>query len=302
MIAIVGQSVVDRVTAAGQRADRAPRRIAGLRRRRAGLRRPQRGDPHQGRDARAARAARPSSASPSRAARRTSSFVSALDIYGDGERHHEIAALRRAVHARRRDRLDGAAPGRLPGGRLRRPVARRLPARDAARAGRPTVGSSCSTARGRRAPQRLGPIVDEGPLDPAWVEGVTVLKCSDLEADALFGDARPGRQRHAGRRHHARARRRRRDPAVGHRPQVERRAGARPGRHDRRRRHVHGADGGRAGRRRRPGGRRRAWPAPARQPCCAGASTARSAAIVAGARRRRARTSPAPRAARRRAL
>jgi len=47
-------------------------------------------------------------------------------------------------------------------------------------------------AQGPTRPARLGAVVDEGPLDPAWVTGVTVLKCSEAEAAALFGGAAPG--------------------------------------------------------------------------------------------------------------
>jgi sugar/nucleoside kinase (ribokinase family) len=119
-----------------------------------------------------------------------SSFVSAIEIYGDGERHHEIAALGEPF-----------TPADVAGW-----MAPHLAACDAVVCGaqwrddfppatlRALAGASrivLLDGQGPTRPARLGPIVDEGPLDPAWVEGVTVLKCSELEALALFGDRDP---------------------------------------------------------------------------------------------------------------
>jgi sugar/nucleoside kinase (ribokinase family) len=119
-----------------------------------------------------------------------SSFVSALEIYGNGERHHEIASLGEPftpadVAGWMAPHLDGCRAV-VCGAQWRDdfpPATLRALAGD----GRIVL----LDAQGPTRPARLGPIVDEGPLDPAWVEGVTVLKCSDLEADALFGDSDP---------------------------------------------------------------------------------------------------------------
>ena len=45
--------------------------------------------------------------------------------------------------------------------------------------------------QGPARPPRLGALQLEGPLDPAWVRGVHVLKVSEDEADALLGGADP---------------------------------------------------------------------------------------------------------------
>ena len=117
----------------------------------------------------------------------TSSFVSALDIYGDGQRHHEIAGFGEPftpadVTGWMAPHLEGCRAV-VCGAQWRDdfpPETLRALAAD----GRIVL----LDAQGPTRPARLGPIVDEGPLDPAWVEGVTVLKCSDVEFDALFGD------------------------------------------------------------------------------------------------------------------
>ena len=119
-----------------------------------------------------------------------SSFVSEHEIYGDGERRHEImsfgdpftpadvaswmaphlAGCRAAVcGAQWRDDFPPETLRALAGGGRRVLLDGQGPSRVA----------------------RLGAVVDQGPLDPAWVEGVTVLKCSEVEAEALFGDRDP---------------------------------------------------------------------------------------------------------------
>lgn len=118
------------------------------------------------------------------------SFVSELTVYGDGERHHRIAAFGdpftpadvdgwMAPHLATAKAAVCGAQWRddFPGATLRA----------LARDGRIVL----LDAQGPTRPARLGEVVDEGPLDPAWVEGVTVLKCSEVEAEALFGDADP---------------------------------------------------------------------------------------------------------------
>jgi sugar/nucleoside kinase (ribokinase family) len=119
-----------------------------------------------------------------------SSFVSALDIYGDGERHHEIAALGEPftpadVAGWMAPHLEGCRAA-VCGAQWRDdfpPETLRALAHD----GRIVL----LDGQGPTRPARLGPIVDTGPLDPAWVEGVAVLKCSEQEAEALFGDTDP---------------------------------------------------------------------------------------------------------------
>jgi len=122
----------------------------------------------------------------------TASFVSELEIFGDGDRRHEIAAFGEPF---RPDEVTGwmaphlEAVGAVVCGAQWRddfPAAtlRALAARDR------TV---LLDAQGPSRPPRLGAVIDEGPLDPAWVDGVTVLKCSEIEAAALFGDGDPGR-------------------------------------------------------------------------------------------------------------
>ena len=116
--------------------------------------------------------------------------MSALHIYGDGERYHEIAAFGEPFTPA--DVTGWMAPhlagcrAVVCGAQWRDdfpPETLRALAGD----GRIVL----LDGQGPTRPQRLGPILDEGPLDPAWVEGVTVLKCSEFEADALFGDRDP---------------------------------------------------------------------------------------------------------------
>jgi sugar/nucleoside kinase (ribokinase family) len=114
-------------------------------------------------------------------------FVSELEIFGDGERRHAVAAFgdpftpedvatwmapalaRAAVVV-----LGAQWRGDFPPETLRALAA----------AGRTLLLDGQGPAR----PELLGPLRLEGPLEPAWVDGVGVLKCSDEEAGALFGD------------------------------------------------------------------------------------------------------------------
>jgi fructokinase len=116
----------------------------------------------------------------------TRSFISELEIFGDGERHHEIGSFgdpftvadvtgwMAPALARSRAVVVGAQwRGDFPGETLR-----------ALAADGRTVFLD---GQGPTRPERLGVVRPEGPLDPAWVTGVTVLKCSEEEADALLG-------------------------------------------------------------------------------------------------------------------
>ncbi len=120
----------------------------------------------------------------------TDSFVSALYIYGDGERYHEIAAFGEPFTPA--DVTGWMAP-HLAGcravvcGAQWRDDFPPETLRSLAGDGRIVL----LDGQGPTRPARLGPILDEGPLDPSWVEGVTVLKCSEIEAAALFGDRDP---------------------------------------------------------------------------------------------------------------
>ena len=116
----------------------------------------------------------------------TRSFVSELEIFGDGERRHEIGSFGDPFTvadvdgwmcpalARSRAVVAGAQwRGDLPGESLRA----------LARDGRILF----LDGQGPTRPEQLGLVRPEGPLDPSWVAGVTVLKCSEDEAEALFG-------------------------------------------------------------------------------------------------------------------
>jgi sugar/nucleoside kinase (ribokinase family) len=113
-------------------------------------------------------------------------FTSELEVFGDGERHHVIAALGEpftpadvagwmapalarastvVVGSQWRDDFRGETLAALAGD------------------GRTLFLDAQGPAR---APS-LGPVRLEGPLDPAWVAGVHALKCSEEEADALLG-------------------------------------------------------------------------------------------------------------------
>jgi hypothetical protein len=189
VIAIVGQSVVDRVTAAG----REPTERLG-------------GSPvfaaaalaFAGRSAVIlTKGATPELREPLGAfgftvacGEAAASFVSALHIYGDGERYHEIAAFGEPFPPA--DVTGWMAPhlagcGAVVCGAQWRDDFPPETLRALAGDGRIVL----LDGQGPTRPQRLGPILDEGPLDPAWVEGVTVLKCSEFEADALFADRDP---------------------------------------------------------------------------------------------------------------
>jgi sugar/nucleoside kinase (ribokinase family) len=119
------------------------------------------------------------------------SFVSELEIFGDGERRHRIASLGEPFRADEvtgwmaphLDRVGAAVCGAQWRDDFPAATLRALAARDRI---------VLLDAQGLTRPARLGAVVDEGPLDPAWVEGVTVLKCSEAEAAALFGDDPPG--------------------------------------------------------------------------------------------------------------
>jgi sugar/nucleoside kinase (ribokinase family) len=120
----------------------------------------------------------------------SSSFVSVLAIFGDGERRQEIASFGEPFMP---GDVSGWMAPHLAGCRAVvcgaqwrddfPPETLRALAGD----GRIVLLDGQGPAR----PARLGPIVDEGPLDPSWVEGVNVLKCSEFEAAALFGDQDP---------------------------------------------------------------------------------------------------------------
>ena len=118
---------------------------------------------------------------PSRA-----TFVSELEIFGDGQRHQAIGALgdpfaptdvagwMAPALARTRTVVAGAQwRGDFPGETLRA----------LARDGRTVY----LDAQGPARVSEVGPVRLEGPLDPAWVAGVHVLKCSEEEAEALLG-------------------------------------------------------------------------------------------------------------------
>jgi sugar/nucleoside kinase (ribokinase family) len=121
----------------------------------------------------------------------TASFVSELEVFGDGERRHRIASFGEPF---RPDEVTGwMAPHLATGGAVVCGAQWRddfpgATLRALAADGRTVL----LDAQGPTRPARLGAVVDEGPLDPEWVAGVTVLKCSEQEADALFGDAPPG--------------------------------------------------------------------------------------------------------------
>jgi sugar/nucleoside kinase (ribokinase family) len=121
----------------------------------------------------------------------SASFVSELEIFGDGERRHRIAALGEPFRpdevtgwmAPHLDRARAVVCGAQWRDDFPAATLRALAARDRI---------VLLDAQGPTRPPRLGEILDEGPLDPAWVTGVTVLKCSEIEAAALFGDRDPG--------------------------------------------------------------------------------------------------------------
>jgi sugar/nucleoside kinase (ribokinase family) len=118
------------------------------------------------------------------------SFVSELEIFGDGERRHRIAAFGEPF---RTDEVAGWMAPHLDGvdavvcGAQWREDFPSATLRALATGGRTVL----LDAQGPSRPARLGEVRDEGPLDPAWVDGVTVLKCSEAEAAALFGAADP---------------------------------------------------------------------------------------------------------------
>jgi sugar/nucleoside kinase (ribokinase family) len=119
----------------------------------------------------------------------SATFISELEPFGDGERRHGIAALGDPftpadVTGWMAPALEAATVvvcgaqwrGDFP------PETLRLLAR------RHTV---LLDAQGPVRPTRLGPVVPEGPLDPAWLAGVTILKCSEDEAAACRGSGVP---------------------------------------------------------------------------------------------------------------
>lgn len=189
MIAIVGQSVVDRVTAAGREPTErlggspvfAAAALAFADRRAVILTKG--GSP-------GLRAPLGEFGFTVACGNADASFVSALHVYGDGERYHEIAAFGEPftladVTGWMAPHLAGCTAV-VCGAQWRDdfpPETLRALAGD----GRIVLLDGQGPAR----PERLGPILEEGPLDPAWVEGVTVLKCSEIEAEALFADRDP---------------------------------------------------------------------------------------------------------------
>jgi sugar/nucleoside kinase (ribokinase family) len=113
-------------------------------------------------------------------------FVSELEIFGDGERHHVIAAFGEPFTPADVGGWMAPALGRsgtvVVGAQWRDDfLGETLEA--LAHDGRTVFLDAQGPAR---APA-LGPVRLEGPLDPAWVAGVHVLKCSEEEADALLG-------------------------------------------------------------------------------------------------------------------
>ncbi len=112
-------------------------------------------------------------------------FVSRLALRPDGHRDHEIAALGTPFAPAD---LTGWAASALEGastvviGTQWRDDVGPDTLRALRRAGRRIVFDAQGLAR-----PGLGPVVPAGPLDPAWLDGVDVVKFSDAEAEALLG-------------------------------------------------------------------------------------------------------------------
>jgi sugar/nucleoside kinase (ribokinase family) len=116
----------------------------------------------------------------------SSSFVSQLDVYGDGERHHTIAALG-----------DPFTPADVAGwAQAAVRAATSIVCGAQWREDFPPETLRMLGAQGRRVfldgqgPARLGvtgPVRLDGPVDPRTLPGVYALKCSEEEADALLG-------------------------------------------------------------------------------------------------------------------
>jgi sugar/nucleoside kinase (ribokinase family) len=127
----------------------------------------------------------------------TRTFISELEIFGDGERRHVLAGLgdpftaadvatwMAEVVADARTVVVGAQwRDDFPGETLA-----------ALAAGGRTV---LLDAQGPARVPGLGPVRLGGPLEPAWVTGVGVLKCSDEEAEVLLGGMDEAAARRAG--------------------------------------------------------------------------------------------------------
>ncbi len=126
-----------------------------------------------------------------------STFVSELELLPDGDRHHSLGALGDPVTPADVEGWMAPALGRVgvvvAGAQWRGdfPPETLLAL---AVGGRQVYLDGQGPAR----PPRLGPVRLEGPLDPAWVRGVAVLKVSEEEAEALIGGADPDAARRTG--------------------------------------------------------------------------------------------------------
>jgi sugar/nucleoside kinase (ribokinase family) len=124
-------------------------------------------------------------------------FVSDLEIFGDGERRHTLGGLG-----------DPFTPADVAGWMAAGLAgARTVVAGAQWRDDFPGETLAALAAGGRRVlldgqgPARasgLGPIRLGGPLEPAWVTGVGVLKCSEEEAEVLLGGIDASAARSAG--------------------------------------------------------------------------------------------------------
>jgi sugar/nucleoside kinase (ribokinase family) len=124
-------------------------------------------------------------------------FVSELELLPDGDRHHSLGSLG-----------DPFTPADVAGwmapalAEVRVVVAGAQWRDDFPPETLEALGASGREVyldgQGPARPARLGPVQLEGPLDPAWVRGVTVLKVSEEEAAALLGGADPAAARRSG--------------------------------------------------------------------------------------------------------
>ncbi len=120
----------------------------------------------------------------------STSFVSELDLLVGGERHHRVASLGDPFLPRDVDgwmapslaRCDTVVAGAQWTGDFPPETLAAL-----AEGGRRVLFD----AQGLVRPPVLGPIALRGAFDVAAIPGVTVLKCAEAEAEALFGRAGP---------------------------------------------------------------------------------------------------------------